>query len=285
MNLGNAFHYVRQELARQYDEREAAAIAHELLGALTGLSKIDRLMQKDEPLAPEQQWRMEEQLEELIHGRPLQYVLGCAYFMERPFMVNEAVLIPRPETEELIFWIIHDHKDKANGMSILDVGTGSGCIPISLKLELPELTVSSCDISVDALEVARRNAQALDAEVSFINCDFLDKSLWASLPATDILVSNPPYIPQAEATTMERHVTDYEPAAALFVPDQDPLLFYRNIAAFGLQRLNAGGMVYCELHRDYAQQTCALFTSMGYMDVQLRDDMHGNPRMLRAQKP
>jgi release factor glutamine methyltransferase len=285
MNLGNAFHYIRQALAARYDEREAAAIAHELMGAVTGLSKIDRLMGKEEALLPEQQWRMEEQLEELVQGRPLQYVLGTAYFMERPFKVNESVLIPRPETEELVMWIRYDHREATTSLSVLDIGTGSGCIPVSLKLDKPEWQLYACDISADALAVAKENAAQSGAEIAFIQADFLDTDNWPQLPACDILVSNPPYIPQSEAAEMEQHVTAFEPAGALFVPDQDPLLFYRNLAHFGKARLKEGGRIYCELHRDFAVQTQALFLSEGYLDVVLREDMHGNPRMLRAAKP
>jgi release factor glutamine methyltransferase len=221
-------------------------------------------------------------LDELLQGKPLQYVTGKAYFMERLFDVNEQVLIPRPETEELVIWILNDYKSSTEPINILDIGTGSGCIPISLKLEMPTAHISSCDISAGALEVAQKNARRLNAEVHFIALDFLDNDAQLSLPLYDIIVSNPPYIPQSEELEMHLNVKGHEPGTALFVPDNDPLLFYRAIAHFGKTHLNDNGVIYCELHRDFAQETKELFIATGYKNVEIKKDMHDNWRMIKA---
>jgi release factor glutamine methyltransferase len=217
---------------------------------------------------------------ELIAGRPLQYVLGYAWFMGKRYKVNEQVLIPRPETEELVAWIIDDAGSVNTQLNILDIGTGSGCIPIALKQALYAAAVTSCDISKGALAVAKENAANMNAGMEFIQTDFLDDTQWQLLGMYDVIVSNPPYIPIAEKDGLHANVRAYEPATALFVAD-DALVFYRAIASFGKQHLNSSGSIYCELHRDYAVATKALFEEQGYA-VELRKDMHGNWRMLKA---
>lgn len=281
-SYGQAFYSLKNELCNLYDEQEASAIAHEVLEDITGLTKIDRLMLKDALFNAVQENAFDYMMDELLQGKPLQYVTGKAYFMERRFEVNEQVLIPRPETEELVIWIINDHQASNDPKRILDIGTGSGCIPISLQLEMPAAVISSCDISKGALEVAQRNAQRLNANVHFIALDFLNKDAQASLPMYDIVVSNPPYIPRSEEREMHTNVKSYEPGTALFVPDDDPLLFYRTIADFGKTHLNNNGAIYCELHRDFAHETKALFRAAGYKNVVIQKDMHDNWRMLKA---
>ena len=191
-------------------------------------------------------------------------------------------MIPRPETEELVKWIEDDSKGAT--VKLLDIGTGSGCIPITLKLALPKAEVSAMDISMGALGVAKENARRLQADVDLFLFDFLDKSGWNELPKYDVIVSNPPYIPETEQHTMHTNVKDFEPGQALFVPGDDAQLFYRHIAEFGLAHLNEGGAVYCELHVDHATATQELFENAGYSFTELRQDIHGNNRMLKAQK-
>jgi len=263
-----------------YDAQEAAAIGHEVLLHITGLDKLQRLMRKDDLLTEQQLAQFENIKTALQQGKPLQYVLGVAWFMSRAYKVNENTLIPRPETEELVQWVIDEHKD--SNISVLDIGTGSGCIPISLKLALPQADVYSCDISDGALAIANGNADNLGAKISLLQLDFLDNAQTAKLGMYDIIVSNPPYIPVAEKEGLHKNVKDYEPEQALFVPDEDPLLFYRAIALFGRQHLKNEGSIYCELHRDYATQTQTLFQTLGYKHVAIRVDMHGNLRMLKA---
>ncbi|PZF73551.1 peptide chain release factor N(5)-glutamine methyltransferase [Taibaiella soli] len=283
MTINEAFYSLKQDLQAIYDAQEAAAIAHEVLFTLTGLEKMERLAKKDTPLTSEQRTKFEDVAAALKKGEPMQYALGEAWFMGRSFYVNNAVLIPRPETEELVDWIIKDQKNKTDNISVLDIGTGSGCIPISLQLALRDADVSSMDVSADALSVAKRNATTLGAGVHFYENNFLNTDTWNGFPKYDIIVSNPPYIPESDKETMHSNVKDHEPSLALFVPNDDALLFYRNIADFGRTHLTENGIVYCELHLEYAQATQQLFEEKGYKNVEIRKDMHGNWRMLRAE--
>jgi release factor glutamine methyltransferase len=282
LTIGQAFYDIKNALQPLYEEREAAAIAHEVLNSITGYSKTDRLMHKDEPLGDLKYIAYNKALADLRTGRPLQYILGSSWFLGREFIVNEAVLIPRPETEELVQWIINDLK-AVSGISILDIGTGSGCIPISLKLDLPAINITACDISPDALAVAETNATKLGANVQFTQSNFLDPAQQSSLGNFDVIVSNPPYIPISEQDKMHTNVKDHEPNIALFVPDNDPLLFYKAIATFGKDHLKGTGYIYCELDAGHATQTKAMFEDAGYNNVQIRQDIHGNWRMLKAE--
>ncbi len=279
MNLQQAFYYLKENLTGLYDAQEATFIAHALLEHITGLSKIDRLMKKTDLLSPEQLADYHEASKKLIAGKPLQQVIGYAWFLERKFKVNEHVLIPRPETEELVYWVTNDWKEIPRFISILDIGTGSGCIPISLKLGLENATVTSFDISDDALNVARINGFDLDADVRFYKDDILNPL--NTKDKFDVIVSNPPYIPESERENMHTNVKDHEPALALFTPSDDPLLFYKAIADFAKQHLKERGAVYCELHLDHAILTKEMFEEKGYK-TDLRKDMHGNWRMLKA---
>jgi len=293
MTYGQAFYDLRQRLQPLYDEREAATLAHEILYFVTGLDKTQRLLHKEKSFNTGQQEQYDKAASELIKGKPLQYITGAAWFLGRGFHVNEYVLIPRPETEELVHWIITDHRQgnsdnqgwfSSSQSHILDIGTGSGCIPVSLKLALPEATVAACDISSDALAVASRNAEVLHAAVDFHRLDFLNPAEYQSLRHYDIIVSNPPYIPAAEKEKLHTNVRDHEPGLALFVPNDDALVFYRAIAAFGSQHLNTNGYIYCELDAGHAQECKELFEQSGYSDVLLRKDMSDNWRMLRARR-
>lgn len=277
--IGSAFFEVRDVLRSQYDEGEATAIANIVLEELTGLGKLERLWRKEQLLTPPQAERLQQLKAQLAQGTPLQYALGEALFLGRRFLVSPAVLIPRPETEELVEWIRKDTIPK----KVLDIGTGSGCIAISIKLALPQCDVTGIDLSTDALAVAEKNALLLAAEVYFRQCDFLNEAARNTLGTFDLIVSNPPYIPLAERETLHANVREHEPDTALFVPSEDPLLFYREIARFGTRHLSPVGHVFCELHRDYAETTADLFRSEGYRKVVVRQDMHGALRMLRAQ--
>jgi release factor glutamine methyltransferase len=278
LTIGAAFYSLRDGLADMYDADEAAAIAHEAMQHLTGLSRLERLSRKDELMdeAAAEQYQAAEAA--LRAGTPLQYVTGSAWFCTRRFTVNSSVLIPRPETEELVAWVMNENQTG----SILDIGTGSGCIAVSLQAGLPGSDVLAIDVSPEALAVASANAAALCPAVRFEQLDFLDAAARDALPAFDLIVSNPPYIPISERETLHTNVRDYEPALALFVHGHDALQFYRAIADFGLTHLRPGGCIYCELHRDFAHDAAALFNSYSYRNVEIRHDMHGAPRMLRA---
>ncbi|MEI8278477.1 MAG: peptide chain release factor N(5)-glutamine methyltransferase [Bacteroidota bacterium] len=277
-----AFYQLRDELEMLYDTHEATAIAHDVLHHITGLNKMQRLMNKDQALRADQEIQFINFKAKLLKGTPLQYVLGSTLFMGHDFKVNEHVLIPRPETEELVQWIISENHEHQKDLSILDVGTGSGCIPISLKLAMLNTSITSCDISNQALDVAKNNAIKLDTNINFLHLDFIKHEMWNRLPHYDIIVSNPPYIPLVEKEKLHVNVRDHEPALALFVPSEDPLIFYKSLAAFGRTHLNKKGCIYCELHVDHALETKKLFQLYGYTHVEVRKDMQGNNRMLKA---
>jgi release factor glutamine methyltransferase len=282
LTYNKAFHTLTLALQATYDKQEVTAIAQRYMEHLTGLTYTQRLVRRDEHMEESVLNQLEQDKALLVAGKPLQQVLGYEWFLSRRFNVNEHVLIPRPETEELVMWVCEDSKNRKE-LSILDIGSGSGCIPVSLKLEMPQATIVSCDVSNDALIVALENAATLQADVSFMQLDFLNGTERSSLPLYDIIVSNPPYIPETEAVNMHMNVKEYEPHLALFVPGNDPLLFYREIAVFGKEHLQEHGTIYCELHVDHALQTAALFDSMGYKS-EVKEDMHGNLRMLKAIK-
>ncbi len=284
LSTSQAFYQLKNNLQPLYDDREAAAIAHELMEHLTGRNKTDRLIYKDTPLTTEQQQTYDNATNDLLRGRPLQYVVGNAWFMGRQYVVNENVLIPRPETEELAQWIIDDQKNSPP-FRLLDIGTGSGCLPVSLKLAMPQATVTGCDISEGALGVAAANAHRLGAKVHFVQLDFLNEKVRTAMGKYDVLVSNPPYIPLAEQERIHTNVKDHEPNIALFVPDNDALVFYKAIAQFGHQHLSPNGYIYCELDAAHAHECKELFEAEDYSNVQLRQDMNGHWRMLKAQAP
>lgn len=281
LTIGSAFYRLRKGLLPVYDESEATALSHQAMEELTGSNRLDRIMRKDEVLEPAAEARFREIEAALLDAKPIQYIIGHTRFLGRDFRVTPAVLIPRPETEELVEWIIQ----KENPGSILDVGTGSGCISISLALGLPETAVTAIDVSEEALKVAGQNAESLNANLQFEHCDFLDPLQREALSKFDLIVSNPPYIPLSEADTLHRNVRDHEPDTALFVPDGDPLLFYRRIAEFGKTHLNTGGSIYCELHQRYATDTAKMFNDLGYAHVEVRNDAFGNARMIRVANP
>lgn len=279
--INEAFYGLKAALESLYDERESSAIAHELMANLTGMSKMQRLEAKDKKLDAGQNKKLTTYTERALTGEPVQHITNEQWFFNRPFYVNKHVLIPRPETEELVQWVIDDNKQKPN-LSILEIGTGSGCIAVSIKRKLPQATITAIDISKEALAVAKKNATAHEMTIQFKQVDFLDKKTWASLGVHDIIISNPPYIPIAEKEKLEKNVREYEPSLALFTPNEDPLLFYKHIAMFAATNLNKEGAVYCETHKDFAQASLGIFEEMNFRHLQLKKDMAGNDRMIKA---
>lgn len=281
MTIQEAKNTLQAALSNIYDPREAANITDWVLESLTGLGRSARLVKAGEPLSAAQESRLTGFIPDLLRYRPVQYVLEEAWFHGLRFYVNENVLIPRPETEELVEWIIEEHKDAA-ALTILDIGTGSGCIPISLKKALPQATVYSCDVSEGALRVARKNAKDLEAEIHFLHQDILDQQLWGQLPSVDIIVSNPPYIPERDKTSMHANVLEHEPHLALFVSNDDPLTFYEAIANLASEKLTTNGNVYAEIHEDLGSATLALFQKKGFGRATVRKDMQNKERMIKA---
>mgnify|MGYP000245318982 FL=1 len=263
-----------------YGNGEARAITDYVLDVCFGLSKADILCGAVEEMTAEKAAELNKIFGRLMEGEPVQYVLGRAEFCGRWFSVRPGVLIPRPETEELCAWITAD--SKASGSpKVLDIGTGSGCIAITLQLDMPESKVTAWDISADALDVARENAKQLGANVSFVKQDALNakpEGEW------DVIVSNPPYICEKEKKDMAVNVLEHEPHTALFVPDADPLLFYRAITRLAVQTLSKGGRLYFEINPIYADDTCHMMRAEGMTAVELRSDMYGKQRMAKGVK-
>ena len=279
-----------RQLVQIYDEGEAKAIARMVYEERFGLTLSDIYLGRETQLSAADQTELEEIAKRLLQGEPIQYILGQADFCGRTFMVNEHVLIPRPETEELCNWKpLPLPSPKGEGAKILDIGTGSGCIAITLAAMYPEAQVIGWDISEDALEVAKINAIRNNVNVSFEQVDVLN--LPSPLPfgggrgeALSLIVSNPPYICNKERAAMAVNVLEYEPHTALFVPDDDPLLFYRAIAQFGQTALKQGGWLYFEINPLYAREMCDMLRLMSYHDIELKADQYGKQRMIRARK-
>ena len=273
-----------------YPATEAQAVVRMLLEELAGLSLADLYAGGIDRLDDAQRQQIERGMARLEEGEPIQYVLGRACFCGRSFAVAPGVLIPRPETEELCRLIMNTHPSES--LNILDIGTGSGCIAITLALEMPDAEVEAVDISPEALAIAEVNAARLGAKVSFHQYDILSEDSpplgrgrgWVapSTPKYDIIVSNPPYICERERADMERNVLDYEPHTALFVPDDDPLLFYRTIGQKALTMLAPGGILCFEINPLYCDQLIELLRSQGYCEVEAVSDSFGKRRFVTA---
>ncbi len=259
-----------------YDPREARNIAQLYVCDAARLSLAELLSDPGAPLEIE---GLDEAIAELAGGRPVQYVVGSTEFFGRRFAVREGVLIPRPETEELAAWIIADERQARR---LLDIGTGSGCIAATLALELPEAEIFAADISEAALAVAAENCRASGAAVTLRRADALADLAERFPERFDVLVSNPPYVPAGDRAALHPNVRDYEPPEALFVPDDDPLLFYRAIAQVGRRMLVPGGRLYFEIYHTAAGVLERLLTENGYGAIRLREDINGKPRMLCA---
>ena len=272
---------IREALRGIYPDSEALSLAKMLLVEAFGFSTLELYGDKDKEISGKRRDVLDKMLSRLQKNEPIQYVLGKETFCGLDFEVDSNVLIPRPETRELVEWIVADRKLDAS-CRILDIGTGSGCISISLAKFLSGVEVEAWDISEGALEVARRNAVRNAVEVLFRQQDVL-----YALPGDtryDVIVSNPPYITEKEKLDMDANVLDWEPFTALFVPDADPLLFYRKIAELGLSMLNIGGALYFEINRAYGQETVRMLEGLSYKQIELRKDGWGNDRMVKACK-
>jgi len=279
MRLNDIKQALKKQLADQYESVELGPILSILIEHVTGWDQVRQVIHKDNTISAAQELAFETAATALLAGRPIQYITGKTWFMGEPYNVNEQVLIPRPETEELVDWVIEYAAIKGKALRILDIGTGSGCIAIALKKALPEAIVSAIDISTGAIKIAAANAAALKADIEWIALDILNT---AFLPDQyDVIVSNPPYIPMQEMKNMELQVTDYEPNIALFVPDEDTLVFYKAIARLAKLHLSTNGQLFFEIHYDQGDAMIALLDEM-HFHAELRTDMFGKDRMVRA---
>lgn len=273
-----------EQLTPLYDETEAKAVVRTVLEVRFGLTLTDILCGKVNDLSAEDGRSLEKIMQRLLQAEPVQYVLGETNFAGRRFKVAPGVLIPRPETEELCTWIVSEQTPTdGNPITVLDIGTGSGCLAVTLCLDIPGAAVSAWDISQDALRIASENAKAWQAPVSFALQDALaapkDSMKW------DIIASNPPYICPSEAEEMLQNVLKFEPSTALFVPQSDPLLFYKAIANYAIEALKPGGKLYVEINPLYRNQLEEMLKNVGFIDIGIRKDAFGKDRMARATRP
>lgn len=272
--------YIRSRLQPYYTAEEVSALSRIVCCDLLGQAPTDYYLGKDIVLSSKKEQELEDILQRLSRFEPLQYIEGRTLFLGRELWVAPGVLIPRPETEELVELMLKEIPADAR---ILDVGTGSGCIAISLAKELPDALVTAWDVSPEALSVARVNARKLQANVRFVECDVLacqvDKA-----GLYDVIVSNPPYVTEAEKADMEPNVLQWEPSLALFVPDDDPLRFYRRIAVLGRDMLADGGRLYFEINRAYGREMVEMLRTMGYVGVRVKKDLSQNDRFVIAEK-
>ncbi len=275
-------------LATVYEQAEVDSIKYLALSDITNLSKTQLRAFPEKELDSEVVTTLQNILTRLQTGEPLQYILGHTEFYGLPFKVNPSVLIPRPETEELVEWVLVESQKlkvkSQNFDSILDIGTGSGCIPIALKKHLSQAWVSAIDISPTALQTAKQNAELNNVEVEFIEADILNPPISILNTNYSVLISNPPYVTEHEKHAMHQNVLKHEPHTALFVPDTDPLLFYRVIADFALQHLQPNGLLFFEINENLGKETIELLADKGFKDIELRQDMRGKDRMIKAVK-
>ena len=279
MSLQEIKIFLKQKLASTIDAVELSSLIGILIEAVTGWNRMQQIVNVNTELTKVQQAQLENYTEQLLAGKPIQYILGKAWFMGSEFMVNEHVLIPRPETEELVEWIISYASIMNKPLSIVDIGTGSGCIPIALQLALPNCTLTGLDISKDALAVAQMNAKNLNTSIAWLEEDVLNTAALDTV--YDIIVSNPPYIPLREKKDMQEQVLNFEPSIALFVSNEDPLIYYRAIAKIGKQSLSKNGQLFFEIHYDQGKAILALLDELNY-HAELKQDSFGKNRMIRA---
>ena len=282
MNVRQFTASVATALQPIYPQPEAQAIAALVVEHLLHLDALARMMEAQQPIAAGSEAALEPLLARLLAHEPVQYVLGTAYFADMELEVTPATLIPRPETEELVHLIRQEQAARA-GLRVLDVGTGSGCLALALARLLPAAEVRAVDISAEALAVARRNAARFAPQVAFEQVDILNGLPKDTAPGSlDILVSNPPYVRESERPAMRGNVLAWEPATALFVPDADPLLFYRRLAEVGRVLLRTGGAIYLEINEALGAETAALLAPEHFDDVRVLPDMFGKERVVRG---
>ncbi len=285
--IKDVFTAFKQTLESIYDPNEIEALTLMSIAEITNLSKAYIKAFPEKELTVQQCEMLNDTLSRLQTSEPIQYILGKTEFYGLQFKVNASVLIPRPETEELVEWAIAEVKSQKSKVKILDIGTGSGCIAISLKKNLPNADVSAIDISPEALKTARENAELNKVEIDFIHTDILSHHLQ---PAThnpqlySLIISNPPYVTLDDKTQMHTNVTDFEPHTALFVPEDDPLIFYKAIADFAIKNLASDGLLFLEINENLGNETVDLLNDKGFKNIELRKDMSGRDRMIKADR-
>jgi release factor glutamine methyltransferase len=280
MLLKDIKHIFHQELDIQYGTEEVAHFFYYFVESYLGLPRFHLAIHPQWIISKEDESLFFSGLAALKQGKPIQYVLGTTSFLDLTLMVNEHVLIPRPETEELVKWILTDYKNSESNLKILDIGTGSGCIAIALAKYLPYAEVSAIDISKEALAVAKENAKKNNVSVSFKQADI--RTIESSDQNYDIIVSNPPYVLDKEKVTMKKHVKNAEPSLALFVPDKQPLLYYEYLAKVAQKELTKGGVLYLEINELFGKEVGDLLKNHNMSKIELKKDIHGKDRFIKG---
>lgn len=278
-SIHSVINYFEEKLDKRFSSREIKLIARSFISKRLDWEPSDFISRKEENVSESDLLFFREKVNELINGVPFQYALGETYFYNILVKTDERALIPRPETEELVDWIVNEHENQ-NNLRILDIGTGSGCIPLAIKSVMPNSTISGVDIDLDALSLAKENAKTLTLDVEFFEHDVLSNSdleyEW------DIIVSNPPYIPIEEKSEMANHVLDYEPELALFTSNENPLVFYEKIADFAKRKLSKAGWLYFEIHESNAKKVVQDLENKNFQAIEVKKDLQGKDRMIRC---
>lgn len=279
ITIKKAIFHIKSELKNLYPDNETTSLSYIILEELLNTNKTKIISNKEKEISSDTFQNINHIISQLKLFKPIQYILGKAEFYNLHFYLSESVLIPRPETEELVDWIVKENPRFVK--KILDIGTGSGCISISLAKNLPAATVSACDISDDALAITRKNSKLNHVNLQIFKLNILDinQSLNEKF---DIIVSNPPYVTEKEKSLMHPNVLNYEPQLALFVSDENPLIFYRSIINFSLKHLNPGGKIYFEINENYGKEMAMLLEELNFQDICLKKDINGKDRMIRA---
>lgn len=279
--------YFVDAISELYPSEEVQSFFNLLSEKHLGLSRIEMALHPDKTIPEEQISMFKEAVQRLQQFEPIQYIIGETEFFGLTFKVDKNVLIPRPETEELVTWVISDFRFQISEFRILDIGTGSGCISVALASKLPETNITAVDISVEALEIAKQNASLNKVNVDFKKVDILNSKNW-NLVFEDLnfncIVSNPPYVRELEKELMEPNVVKYEPVTALFVKDDDPLLFYRKIAQFGKKYLKHKGLLFFEINEYLGESLIVLLKEEGYSEIEIKNDIFGKDRMIKCKK-
>ena len=276
--------YIWESLQTQYPPKEIHSLTQWILEKVCNLPRHQQIWRKDKELSHTEKQTIQTIVQRLQHSEPIQYIFGETEFYGLPFNVNPAVLIPRPETEELVHRIIQEQT--ASNLRILDICTGSGCIAVTLAKKLNKASVYALDISEEALQIAQQNAQRNKTAVQFIHANIFSTNILETLPVpiVDLIVSNPPYVTMREKAALKPNVLDYEPHQALFVPDNDPILFYRRIADLCLDKLHANGLLYFEINAFYGETICRMLHQKGYQSIEMTHDLSGKERFIKAKR-
>lgn len=276
--------YLKKGLKDIFSEREVSIITQELILKRFNWNKTDFIINKQNRLSESDLLFFRSSLKRLQANEPLQYVLGSTFFYDLEIKTDKRGLIPRPETEELVEWVVNSYKENSE-IKVLDLCTGSGCIALAIKSQLPKSKISGVDVSKEALSLANENASNLDLEVTFLEQDILESTLKLSKIKFDCWVSNPPYIPESDKADMADNVLKYEPGLALFVDNHLPIIFYERIAEHGLRHIKKGGSLFFEIHECFGQEVTFLLKNKGYVDIEIRKDLQGKDRMVKAILP